>query len=236
VGILNKLLGLSQTSDSNIRDTLFGDMPIAKWPRATPSESEFPWNQFIRARSQLDAGDTASAVATWRTLTQQRDLEPRHVLQAWHFLRTSGVYPHPTEAKSVLGVVIEVSLEQGLDLLAAYADHSARYYNFSGAGVIWERPDSSLDQQIDSLLSAAAVIVERIGPWNGERPAPPPVGQARLCFLTPSGLHFGQAPLELLSSDPEAGQVMQDATALMQGLIAKQGEQPGRSMTKRPGT
>jgi hypothetical protein len=27
-----------------------------------------------------------------------------------------------------------------VDLLAAYADRTARYYNFSGASVVWDHP------------------------------------------------------------------------------------------------
>jgi hypothetical protein len=142
-------------------------------------------------------------------------------LQAWHFLRHNGQQPPPEVAKQVLGVVIEVGMPNGLDLLAAYPDHFARYYNFSGAGVIWEHPDGSLDSAIDQLLAASKVIVDKIGPWDQPRPIPPPRDQARLNFLTPSGLHFGQAPMAVLARDPMAGRVLQLATVLMQALIAK---------------
>jgi len=112
-------------------------------------------------------------------------------------------------------------MPEGLDLLTAYPDHSARYYNYSGAGVVWEHPDTSLDAQIDQLLAAAKQVVEMIGPWKQARPAPPPKGQARMSFLTPSGLHFGQGAMDVLSQDPLGGRVIQLATVLMRGLIAK---------------
>ncbi len=124
-------------------------------------------------------------------------------------------------ANRVRGVVVEVGLEGGLDLLAAYADHTARYYNFSGAGVVWEHADDSIDAQIDALLACGQTICDRIGPWEGERPGPPPAGQARINLLTPSGLHFGQGPFELLSRDGLGGPALAAATALMQSLIAK---------------
>jgi hypothetical protein len=127
----------------------------------------------------------------------------------------------PVNAKQVRGVVVEVGLEGGLDLLAAYADQTARYYNYSGAGIVWERGDASLDAQIDVLLACGQTICDRIGPWEGERPAPPPTGQVRINLLTPSGLHFGQGPLELLSRDGLGGPALAAATALMQSLIAK---------------
>ena len=125
------------------------------------------------------------------------------------------------QANHVAGVVVEVGLEGGLDLLAAYDDHTARYYNYSGAGVVWEHPDASLDAAIDALLARGQVICQQIGPWEGERPGPPPRGDMRISLLTPLGLHFGQAPHEVLARDPLAGPLVAAATSLMQQLIAK---------------
>jgi hypothetical protein len=206
-----------------VRDTLFGDVPVEKWLPKNADESARPWSEFVAAHTRLTAGDQPGAVAAWRSIVEQPGLEPRHYLQAWHFLRARGVQPPTDRAKSVLGVVVEVSLKEGLDLLAAYADYSARYYNHSGAGVVWEHPDTSLDSTIDTLLAAAGTIVAQIGPWKGERPGPPSTGQARLSFLTPSGLHFGQGDMGVLASDPLAGGLLRTATLLMQGLIAKRG-------------
>ncbi len=204
-----------------IRETLFGDMPIEQWPPANSVSKEFPWTLFETARADLSSGDKEAAVDCWREIIQQPNLEPRQHLQAWHFLRQNGQQPPPEVAKQVLGVVIEVGMPNGLDLLAAYPDRSARYYNFSGAGVVWEHPDESLDSMIDQLLAASKLIVDKIGPWGQSRPTPPPRDQARLNFLTPSGLHFGQAPMATLARDPMAGKVLQLATVLMQALIAK---------------
>lgn len=89
-------------------------------------------------------------------------------------------------------------MAEGLDLLAAYQGHHARYYNFSGRGVVWERPDDRLDAVIDEVLAAGASIVEHIGPCEGERPEPPAGGDARLSMLTPGGLYFGQGPTQRL--------------------------------------
>jgi hypothetical protein len=70
-----------------------------------------------------------------------------------------------------MGVVVEVSMSEGLDILAAYADHSARYFNYSSAAIIWEHPDTSLDGPIDQLFEAANRILAQVGVW--ERPRPP---------------------------------------------------------------
>lgn len=213
--------GKEQPTANSIRETLFGDRPLDQWPPANSDSKEFPWTAFASARSHLVAGNQVAAIDCWEQIIRTPDLEPRQYLQAWHFLRQNGKEPPADIAKQVLGIVVEIGMPKGLDLLAAYPDHSARYYNFSGAGVVWERPDDSLDSIIDQLHVAAKVIVDKIGPWKESRPAPPPRDQARLCFLTPSGLHFGQAPVSVLSNDPMAGQLLQLATVLMQALIAK---------------
>ena len=206
---------------SPIRETLFGDMPLDQWPPSGAASEELPWGAFVAARQQLAAGNPAEAIAGWRRILAHRELEPRCHLQAWHFLRQHGQVPPPDVAKQLWGVVVEVGMPQGLDLLAAYPDYSARYYNFSGAGVVWEHPDDSLNAPIDQLLQASREVVMKIGPWDKARPQPPANGHVRISFLTPSGLHFGQGPMTVLSRDPMGGLVIQLATNLMQGLIGK---------------
>lgn len=149
------------------------------------------------------------------------DLESRHYLQAWHFLRELGEQPSAVEAKQLYGVVVEVGMDEGLDIVAAYADHTARYFNYSGAAIIWERPDDSLDADVDALLGAGRIVAAQIGPWEGARPDAPDNGQVRISMLVPSGLHFGEAPFEILSRDPMGGPVISAAMRLMQGLISK---------------
>ena len=211
-----------ESTPASIRDTLFGDLPLDQWPGHGGSVDAFPWSAFASARSHLAAGKKGNAIAAWQQIVAHPGLEPRHYLQAWQFLRDQGQQPPAAVAKQVLGVVIEVAMPQGLDLLAAYPDYSARYHNFSGSGVVWEHPDDSLNGEIDQLLEVARAVVDRIGPWDGARPAAPVGDVVRLCFLTPSGLHFGQGPMGVLGRDPMGGKVIHFATVLMQALIAKQ--------------
>jgi hypothetical protein len=204
-----------------IRETLFGDMPLERWPPNDASANSFPWDNFVAARSALSKGNKADAVGYWQEILKRPDVEPRHQLQAWFFLRQQGQQPSADCAKQVLGVVVEVALEGGLDVLAAYSDHSARYYNYSGGGVVWEHPDESLNASIDELLLAATSVVSAIGPWDKPRPPAPPHDHVRMSFLTPSGLHFGQGPMAALAKDPLGGKVLHSATLLMQALTAK---------------
>jgi hypothetical protein len=205
-----------------IRDTLFGDRPLSEWPQRDHANAKFePWSWFVQARSYLEAGNKPSAIAVLQKITEAPALESRHYLQAWSFLRPLGVTPPEAKAKVVYGVVVEVGMDEGLDLLAAYMDHTARYYNYTGAGVIWEAPDHSLNGQIDDLLREGQTVVYQIGPWEEARPAPPPHGYVRLSMLTPSGLHFGQGDFGVLANDPMGGPLITAATTLMQSLIKK---------------
>src|SRR5262245_6856138 len=118
-----------------MRELLFGDVSWSDWKAKAGGE---PWSSFESARIALEDGDAAGAVSALRRVTSLPTLESRQYLQAWHFLRQLGVQPDASEAKRVWGVVLEVHLAEGLDTLAAYADHAARYLNHGGNVIVWE--------------------------------------------------------------------------------------------------
>ena len=200
-----------------IRDTLFGDLPLSDWPRDVNQNLE-PWNLFLDARKYLDARDKKTAVSVLQQITAMPGLESRHYLQAWHFLRQLGVNPPADKAKIVYGVVVEVGMKKGADIVAAYADYTARYLHNSGSGTIWERSDQSLDTQIEALLKAGQAVANQIGPWEKDRPAAPTGDNVRLNMLTPSGLHFGYGAFEVLAKDPMGKAIIDPATELMVSL------------------
>lgn len=204
-----------------LRDALFADAALSQFLSVSPQAlSREPWASFDRAKRSLDLGDSESAIQILRQIQAVPQLESRIYLQAWHALRDIGVQPPDKDAKQVLGVVVEVGMPKGTDLVAGYVDHHARYWNFSGAGVVWERPDDSLDGFIDDLLTKGSSVVQRIGPWKEPRPDAPPNGVVRLNFLTPSGLHFGQGPMNAIAADPMGGPVLSSAFQLMRAMMA----------------
>jgi len=222
MGFLNTMLGRSKEPTPppvEIRDTLFGDMPINSWTGNGSASQEFPWSAFVLGRARMKMGDRESAIKNWREVINHPGLEPRHYLQAWNFLRAAGVQPPPEIAKKLLGVVVEVGMPKGLDIIAAYPDYSARYYNYSGSSVIWEHPDNSMNGHIDALLAVSEGVVAQIGPWDQARPPAPATDHIRLSFLTPSGLHFGQAHLDVMSKEPRGADVLNLAAGLMNALI-----------------
>jgi hypothetical protein len=205
---------------SKIRDTLFGDMSLDDWA-GSESDAGEPWESFKKAKEALQRDEQQVCIQVLRDISNRKGLEPRHYLQSWFFLKKFGVTPPPEKAKELLGVVVEVGMDRGLDIVAAYSDVSARYYNYSGAVVVWERPDASLDEPINSLLNSAQVVVAKIGAWTDARPPEPSKGYIRINMLTPSGLHFGQGPFDVFASDPIGGPVVSAAGGLMQRLINK---------------
>lgn len=216
-------VSMPSTAES-MRELLFGDQPLSRWPPASSKDETLePWATFVAARNAMARDDNVAAIEHLRSILAMADLESRHYLQAWHVLRLLKVQPPPDKRKELLGVVVEVQMNTGHDLLAAYKDHSVRYWNYAGGGVVWERPDASLDQLIDALFIASQPVLDAIGPWEGRRPPLPGKDEARINFLAPSGLHFGQAQFAVLARDPTMRPVIDAATALMQTLVVRTG-------------
>jgi hypothetical protein len=147
---------------------------------------------FARARDFMESGDRKNATALLQRILEMRDFESRHSLQTHHSLRELGVAPPQSEEKQVLGVVVEVGMNGGMYLVVGYADHRARHYSYAGAAVVWERPNDSLDEAIEELLRSGSTAARVMGPWKGARPPAPANGRARVNFLPPGGLHFGE--------------------------------------------
>lgn len=152
-------------------------------------------------------------------LADDTSQESRIRLLALHQLRKAGRVSHN---KEILGVVVEVALRDGLDVLAAYADGTARFLHHTGRVIIWEdNSNTETRQLIDQLFAESVKVVAQIGPWHQPRRPAPAAGMARISFLVADGLYFGEAPINHLFADPLAAPALQAATALMQWLIDK---------------
>lgn len=165
----------------------------------------------------VDAFKASTPVVDPATVAADEDAESRLRVVAYRRLKTAGA--PAAEDGPLLGVIVEIALDEGLDTLAAYADGRIRYINHAGGMTIVEE-DSPLRAQVDGLLLASQSVVANIGPWQGDRLPPPPAGQARLTFLVGGDIYFGQAPFQALAADPMAGPVLSTATALLTALVA----------------
>ena len=209
----------SKPQRNPVKEVLYGDLPLDQWPRPDSSDTGVPWPDFIAAREHLKSGQAPEATACLQRIIATPNLESLHYVEAWYFLRQSGVMPPPEDAKKVFGVIVEIG-SSGV-LIAAYRDYQARLYADSGKGVVWMRPDASIDPIINAIFEVATQVVLRLGPWDKPRLPMPSGDITRISFLTPSGLHFGQGPHKILCEDPNGKWVLQGANALMRALISK---------------
>lgn len=163
----------------------------------------------------LDAGTSDDAL---RQLMADEGQPSRMRLLAAQQLRNRGL---EVEHK-LLGVVVELGLEGGLDVLAAYDDGTARYFNYTGKVLIWESPSPESSAIIGRLFAESQRIVSQIGLWRKPRRIFPEKGILRISFLGTDGLYFGEGPIQLMFDDAMSAPALREATALLQFITSQQ--------------
>jgi hypothetical protein len=194
---------------NRIYNMLFCDMPECFGPE-DGQETAYPWNILFSPNPPMN---------DLHNVIEDADSETRIKILAYNLLANAG---YPVQKKELLGVIIEVGLDDGLDVLAAYEDGTARYINQSEKIIIWESPNADSQQLVGQLLDAGLQIVQRIGPWNKERLPQPATGEVRLTFLVSDGLYFGQGPFNALAQDAMGGPVIEAGYQLMSFLTGAQ--------------
>ena len=202
------------------------DLSIVGTGMAASDYESPPWSHFAEA-SRLASKGAAPAIVHLRKILAMPKLESRIYLQTWHCLRALGVVPPEAVRTEVVGVVVEIGLKNGLDAVAAYTDRTARYFNQSGAAVIWDTETTEMNASIDPLLRAAETIGESTAPVEEPHPPAPKRGSLLINILTPGGIHIGMGRTKAMQRDPMGAAVTQAALALMQKLM-KVGAAEGR--------
>ena len=168
-----------------------------------------PFQRLADADRLVDAGMEKEAISVLNGILSLPKVETRVQLWVWSALRQLGVQPELRNALEILGVVVEVPMHGGYDTLAAYRDGSARYLNFSGKAVFWDRPDEMMSALGGVLFQSAASAGSRAKP----RPSVAlPVSGIQLTLLTRSGIY-------LVANPPT--RIVQAAAALMNELIQR---------------
>jgi len=167
----------------------------------------YPWNILL---SEKAAPDDLNKVAT------DTALESRARILAYNILKSKG---NTVDKKEILGIIVEVGLDEGLDVVAAYKDGTARYINHAEKIIVWQAANDESDALVKNLFETGLQVVKNIGPWHKERLANPGNGDVRISFLVADGLYFGQGPFEVLEKDKMGGPVINAATRLMVFLI-----------------
>jgi len=154
--------------------------------------------------------------AALRKLADDESNEGRMRALAYNRLRLLGV---EVPSKKLLGVIVEVPLEQGLDVLAAFSEGGVRYLNQSGKIAVFEGGSTAVGRMAKNLIVSSQPIVDRIGPWDKQRLPPPKSGNVRITFLVSDGLYFGEGPFQVLQKDEMAGPVLSKAAQLLQKVV-----------------
>ena len=209
-----------------MRRLLYGDLPVEAWPPDDGGSSgegwDVPWSSFVRARAHLRAGDQDLAVREWSQVANPIfGHEPRHVLQAWHLLRSVGIAPDASIADEVLGVVAEVALDGGHDVLAAYADGSVRFLHHQGGGSIFEPPaPEAVATAAAAWLAVATEDAAQVAPWPGDGSHPAPPGESRFVLLTRGGHRAVAGDDAAMAASSVASQLLGAGAALLQAVVA----------------
>jgi hypothetical protein len=188
-----------------IYDLLFCDQPGLFAPREGQEPNE--WQRLL-----FGGGTDPQPLLA---LANDANAESRTRALAFGWLRERG-HEVPTV---LLGTIVEVPLEGGLDTLAAYVDGQVRYINQSGKLAVIDGGPPEIIAAVQDLLRAAQVIVDRIGPWDKPRLPPPQRGNIRMTFLVSDGLYFGEGPFDLMQRDPMAGPFIANAAQLLKLVV-----------------
>ncbi|QGZ39419.1 hypothetical protein IP92_01682 [Pseudoduganella flava] len=149
-----------------------------------------------------------------QTIGEDPAEESRVRLLAWHWLRAAG---QPVASRELLGVVVEVPLDQGLDVLAAYADGSVRYINHTGRVAVFEGAPDDVARQARLLVQTALPLAVK-GTTKG-RTAPPVPGNVRLSLLAADGMHVREGSFGDIERDKLAAPVLQEAQRLLDAVV-----------------
>lgn len=152
-----------------------------------------------------------------REVAENSEEESRIRVLAYNWLREN---KKPLTKAILLGVIVEVPLEGGLDTLAAYSDGRVRYINQTGKLTVVELGGSAdIEKLAKELVDVSLAVVEKIGPWENDRLPPPAKGNIRMTFLVSDGLYFGEGPLTIMQKDPMAAPVINKAVQLLQTVV-----------------
>lgn len=156
-------------------------------------------------------------VAALTAIAEDQSQESRARLVAYNRLRELN---QPVPERKLLGVIIEVGMEAGLDVLATYPDGSVRYINHKETMSVYEPVPTAWMPVVRRLMSASQAAMEQIGPWKFPRIAPPTQGMIRMSFLGADGLYFGQGVLVVMDADPIGKPIVAESVALLKLVAA----------------
>ena len=159
-----------------------------------------------------------SSITDLQKIIDDQNADPGIKVLAYNRQLATGYKPGK---KELLGVIVEVGLDGGLDVLASFENGTARYINHTENVLILETTDDEAANKITNELFAFSEYC------GSDRP----LGQTqttqfyeRKCenhLSVSDGLYFGEGPINTLFNDPMVAPALAKATELMQYLTRK---------------
>ena len=193
-------------SSNLIYELLFCDRPEL-FRNAIEDKGVEPWATLLRDDPDLEAV---------RKIADDPEQESRVRMLAYNLLRRN---KHDGPPRILLGTIFEVSMPEGHDTLAVFADGGVRYINYTGKISVVEGKADLLRKDIDEVLAASQAVVNAIGPWEKERLPAPRLGNVRMTFLVSDGLYFGEGPMQAMQQDRLSAPVVNSATKLFLKVV-----------------
>jgi len=102
----------------------------------------------------------------------------------------------------VYAVILEVGLDVGVDVLAAFAGERARFLNHTGDVSMWEGGDGPAARLIAETLERAKTIAQAAAEQQSDRPPAPEDGTIRISVFTGAGVHRAHGPIDEFNDHP----------------------------------
>lgn len=192
--------------DPALHEPMFCDRPELYRPTAPGSAA--PWQALLFN----PAADTTAV----RALADDATADSRVRALAYGWLRQRGAAVPRGE---LLGVVFEIVVNGGLDVLVAYGDGRLRYLNHAGGVAVIDALTPALRAAWQALIDHARPAAERAPAWLRQGAAPPGPGGARLVFLRSDGLHARQGRFDELQRDPATGPVLLAGAQMLAQIV-----------------
>ncbi len=213
----------SGSREASSPEALIGALSLEQWQGQGVSSSEEPWLLLREAHDAVRKGLMLRAQELWTSIARDGNNESLVRLQAWHFLRSTGIRPGKEDANQVLAAAAELAIRRGHDRIVAYADGSVRYLNHSLHGLVVALDAGALGSEparrCRFLLDRAVALTGVLKPWRKEELPPLAAGESRFMILTPSGPMFGQGLDRALRADRVAGPLLSQAQTLAVDLM-----------------
>jgi hypothetical protein len=193
-----------------IRQRLFACQPMEVLVQGLKLDGRpGPFQTFSDAVELAKAGKKEEAKTRLRSILEVPNLETRIQLWVWSALRELGEQSNANSGKEILGVVIEVPMQGAYDTLAGYQDGSARYLNFSGKAIFWDKPDASIKLLCERLIASTIPETSRAVP---RKDTVLPESGTQVTLLTRSGMY-------VIADPPQS--IMSTGSALMLELMKR---------------